>query len=558
MANRSTVLEPLDITVPEPIGSPHAARDAPWTARAGGDLVGDPESRADFGQWGPCPKTASPGPESFYNDQVNDPVDLDRTRCRRASVARDRRFDGVFFTGVRTTGIYCRPVCPVALPKAENVTYYPSAASCEEAGYRPCRRCRPETAPGTPAWIGSSTTVSRALRLIDEDSKMSLPVEELGRRLGVGSRHLRRLFAEHLGASPLTVIRTRRVQFARHLIDQTGLSMTQVAASSGFASIRQFNQTIRDTFGKPPTELRRAYAKKRLAAAPGEIALRLPYRPPFDWTGLLAFLSVRAIPGVEHVEGDCYRRVVATARGPGSVEVRDEPSAHHLICRLRVPDAQELAGCVEAARRLFDLDANPRKIGLDLGRDPLLAQGLAIHKGIRVPGAWDPFELCVRAILGQQVSVKGATTLSGRLVERFGARVDSSAHGALTHVFPGASVLADADIASIGLPAARGEAIRELAKAVATGDLCFSGASDAADTRARLCEIPGIGDWTAQYVSMRALGDSDAFPSTDLGLIKAASVGPKRITPAALRDRSQVWRPWRAYAAMCLWAHSGR
>jgi AraC family transcriptional regulator of adaptative response / DNA-3-methyladenine glycosylase II len=489
-------------------------------------------------------------PSTLYNVRV----DLDRTRCRRASVARDRRFDGVFFTGVRTTGIYCRPVCPVALPKAENVTYYPSAASCEEAGFRPCRRCRPETAPGTPAWVGSSTTVARALRLIDEDSQMSLPVEDLGRRLGVGSRHLRRLFAEHLGASPLTVIRTRRVQFARHLIDQTDLSMAQVAASSGFASIRQFNQTIRETFGKPPTALRRVYAKRRLAAAPGEIALRLPYRPPFDWKGLLDFLSLRAIPGVEHVDGDCYRRVIDTAAGAGSVEVSDDPSSHQLICRLCIPDALELAGCVEAARRLFDLGANPLKIGADLGRDPLLARCLSSRQGIRVPGAWDPFELSVRAILGQQVSVKGATTLSGRLVDRFGKRIDSSCHEGLTHVFPAASVLADADVARIGLPKARAAAIRAVSKAVADGELCFAGASDAADTRARMCEIPGIGDWTAQYVSMRALGDSDAFPSTDLGLIKAISTGRKRITPAALRERSQAWRPWRAYAAMCLWS----
>jgi len=483
-------------------------------------------------------------------------VELDRTRCRRASAARDRRFDGVFFIGVRTTGIYCRPVCPVALPKAENVTYYPSAASCEEAGFRPCRRCRPETAPGTPAWMGSSTTVSRALRLIDEDSRMSLSIEELGSRLGIGSRHLRRLFAEHLGASPLTVIRTRRVQFARRLIDQTDLSMTQVAAASGFASVRQFNQTIRETFGKPPTELRRAYARKRLAAAPGEIALRLPYRPPFDWDGLLAFLSLRAIPGVEHVADGCYRRVVDTAAGPGSVEFHDEPHSHQLTCRLRIPDALELATCVEAARRLFDLDANPLKIRSDLGRDPLLAGSLEQHEGIRVPGAWDPFELCVRAILGQQVSVKGATTLSGRLVERFGVRVDSPTHDSLTHVFPAASVLADADVAQIGLPVARGRAIRELAKAVAKQELCFSGAADAEATRARMCEIPGVGDWTAQYVSMRALGDSDAFPSTDLALLKAASAGD-RITPAALRERSQPWRPWRAYAAMCLWAGGG-
>jgi AraC family transcriptional regulator of adaptative response / DNA-3-methyladenine glycosylase II len=482
-------------------------------------------------------------------------VEFDRKRCRRANVARDRRFDGVFFCGVKSTGIYCRPICPVSLPKPENVTYYGSAAACEQAGFRPCRRCRPETAPGTPAWIGSSSTVTRALRLIEEEPPGALGVEALGERLGLGTRHLRRLFAEHLGASPLTVMNTRRLQFARRLIDETDLPMTHIAVSAGFDSVRQFNQSVRDSFGKPPTALRREASAARSHTERGEIALRVPYRPPFDWEGILAFLAFRAIPGVEHVDASGYRRVIALEDSAATVEVRHEPDSHHLICRVRVDDSRQLSNCVERVRRLFDLGANPRQIAADLRRDDVLAKRLAARPGIRVPGAWDGFELTVRAILGQQVSVKGATTLAGRLVERFGKPVESTFCEELTHRFPEPEVLAEADVASIGLPAARGEAIRALASTVARGDLTLTGSCDAELVRAQLCALPGIGDWTAQYVSMRALGDADAFPSSDLGLIRALSAGrSKRISPAALRARSEAWRPWRAYAAVCLWA----
>lgn len=481
-------------------------------------------------------------------------MDLDREHCRRASEARDRRFDGVFFCGVVTTGIYCRPICPVALPKPGNVDYYPSAAACEEAGFRPCRRCRPETAPGTPAWAGSATTVTRALRLIEDAAPAVLDVETLGARLGIGSRHLRRLFGRHLGASPLSVMRTRRVHFARRLIDETALPMSEIALASGFTSIRQFNQCIRETFGRPPTALRRASARKGAGDAAGadHFTLRLPYRPPFDWEGLLAFLALRAIPGVEAVSEDRYRRVIATATAPGIAEVRNASDGSHLELRLWIDAPGELASCVERAKRLFDLSANPQRIASDLGRDPALAPRLAAHPGIRVPGAWDPFELVVRAVLGQQVSVRGATTLAGRLVVSFGKPLERAC-GSLTHVFPGAAVLAEADVAGIGLPRARAAAIRELARRVASGELHLGGEADVEETAARLQEIPGIGDWTAQYVAMRALGHTDAFPSTDLGLLRAAS-SARRLSPAALRERAEAWRPWRAYAARCLWS----
>lgn len=480
-------------------------------------------------------------------------MDLDRRRCRRASEARDRRFDGIFFCGVVTTGIYCRPVCPVALPKPQNVEYYPSAAACEEAGFRPCRRCRPETAPGTPAWCGSSATVTRALRLIEEVSPATVKLEALSARLGVGSRHLRRLFSQHLGASPLAIMRTRRAHFARRLIDETTLPMYEVALAAGFSSVRQFNDSIHQTFGEPPTRLRKASRLRRPEVTAGEVALRLAYRPPFDWEGVLAFLAARAIPGVEAVAESAYQRVIATADGAGFVAVARDPERAQLIVRLRIADSMELARCVEATRRLFDLGANPRQIAGDLAKDPALHRRLEARPGVRVPGAWDPFELTVRAVLGQQVSVRGATTLSGRLVRSFGKPIDAAPAPTLTHLFPTPETLAEADVASIGLPRARAGAIRELARRVARGELEFSGAGSAESVMRRMSEIPGVGDWTAQYVAMRALGDSDAFPSGDLGLLRALSRGGKRLTPAGLRERAEAWRPWRAYAAMCLW-----
>ncbi len=480
-------------------------------------------------------------------------MQLEPERCWRASMAHDPRFDGRFFIGVVTTGVYCRPICSVSPPRRKNVRFYPSAAGAEEAGFRPCRRCRPETAPGTPAWLGSSTTVSRALHLISEGALDEGGVDDLAERLGLGSRHLRRLFAEHLGASPLSVARTRRVHFARRMIDETELPMSQVALGSGFKSIRSFNESLRATFGRTPSQLRRQAARRRRPSHAGEIAMRLPYRPPYDWEGVLGFLAPRAIPGVEHIADGGYRRLIEVDGTNGLMQVSKEPNAYALILRLQLDDAGGLRSAVRRTRRLFDLAADPLQIETDLRGDAELARRIDARPGVRVPGAWDPFEVAVRAILGQQVSVKGATTLAGRLVRAFGKPVERADALPLTHLFPRPEILAEADVASIGMPPKRAQAVRALASAVARGGLPLDGAVELDDVVAKLQEIPGIGEWTAQYIAMRALGEPDAFPAGDLGLCKALARGDARIGPADVRARAEHWRPWRAYAAMWLW-----
>ncbi len=468
----------------------------------------------------------------------------------RARLSRDRRFDGRFFIGVVTTGVYCRPVCPVKPPRAQNVRFYPSAAAAEEAGFRPCRRCRPETSPGTPAWVGSSASVSRALRLIQEGALARDGVDALADRLGIGSRHLRRLFAEHLGASPLAVASTRRVHFARRLIDETRLPMSEIAYASGFGSIRQFNHSVRATFGRTPTELR---GRSSQPQSEGRIRLRLSYRPPLDWTALLDFLRARAIPGVESVNAESYRRVVDLGGVARTLHVTRDAEAAQLILELDGAEPAGLMRAVEGVRRIFDLGADPLQVANDLAREPDLGPRIRARPGLRVPGAWDPFELAVRAILGQQVSVAAATTLAGRLVQSFGKPLESSGIPGLTHVFPTPEALAAADVATIGLPAARGEAVRRLASALSTGELCLEGVGDLDASLDALRALPGIGEWTAQYVAMRALAEPDAFPASDLGLRRALANGAGTPSAAELLRRAEAWRPWRAYAAMWLW-----
>lgn len=462
-------------------------------------------------------------------------VELDFETCWRASQSRDARFDGRFFIGVRSTGIYCRPVCPAPSPKRENVVFYPTAAAAADAGLRPCKRCRPELAPGTPEWVGGSALVMRALRLIDDGYLDRAGVPELARELCIGERQLRRLFAAHLGAPPGSLARTRRVQLARALVDQTALPMTEVAAASGFASLRQFNAAMRAAYGTPPRQLRRA----RTAPA-DRLVLRLPYRPPLAWDELLAYLALRAIPGVERVDGRTYRRTVRVDGAPVVVEL--EHAAPAVTLTLAAPSAESLGSIVENARRAFDLDADPAQVALVLGRDRTLRPLVERRPGLRVPGAWDGFELAVRAVLGQQVSVRGATTLAGRLVARFGEPLGASENG-LTHVFPHPETLADADVAAIGIPGARAETIRQLARAAFTGALRLGASAPFDETRAALVALPGIGPWTAEYVALRVLRDPDAYPAGDLGLRHAG----------ATLARAEAWRPWRAYAAVHLW-----
>jgi AraC family transcriptional regulator of adaptative response / DNA-3-methyladenine glycosylase II len=477
-------------------------------------------------------------------------MELDPARCYRAMLSRDRRFDGRIFGGVVTTGVYCRPICPVHPPKPENVRWFVCAAAAEAAGFRPCRRCRPETAPGTPAWLGTSAVVSRALRLIDAEPLEDCRVDALAGRLGLGARQLRRLFAQHLGASPAQIMRARRVHFARRLIDETNLPITQVGLAAGFSSVRQFNHAVRATFGQPPSALRRARSaatSHSAADANGALALRLPFRPPLDWDALTSFLALRATPGVECVDADVYRRTVEVNGIPGVIEIRPGGEAH-LTLRVQLASYDGLFDVTERARRLCDLGADPLRIAAHLRRSRSLRPFVDARPGLRVPGAWDAFELAVRAVLGQQVSVRGATTLAGRLVGRFGRPVRLNGDGRLTHVFPRPEVLADADLSSIGLPQARATTIRRLAAAVAGGALRLDASLGLEDAVARMCAIPGIGAWTAQYIAMRAPGEPDAFPASDLGLCRAVGV-----TPAALAQLAEAWRPWRAYAAMHLW-----
>ena len=477
-------------------------------------------------------------------------MDLDPRICSQARLSRDARFDGRFFIGVKSTRIYCRPICPVRTVKEQNVRYFPSAAAAGEAGYRPCLRCRPELSPGTPAWLGTSTTVSRALRLISESAMEDEGVEKFAARLGIGSRQLRRLFLRHLGASPIAVAKTRRLHFAKKLIDETRLPMGQVALASGFGSVRRFNAAFRKTYNRTPSQIRRL-AHLASSQPENEYLFRLHFRPPFHWHALLAFLARRAIPGVEAIEFDRYCRTISLNGHSGSIVVSPEKSGTALEVRISFPESRWLFLITERLRCMFDLGADPREIASCLTTDPLLAKRIETMPGLRVPGCWDSFELAIRAILGQQISVTGANTLAGRLVRTFGTAISTSPP--LTHLFPVPEVLAEGDVACIGLPKRRAETIRTLARAVIDGRIVFCGVENVEEFRARLLESPGIGEWTAQYISMRALSDPDAFPSGDLGLLRSASLPNER----DLAWRAEAWRPWRAYAAMYLWQGAG-
>ena len=501
--------------------------------------------------------------------RVSEPVpdeghELDRDACYRAVETRDARFDGRFFTAVRTTGIFCRPICSARTPLRRNVDFFKSAAGAFSAGFRPCLKCRPELAPR--AWVahgGSAAALylQHALALIDEGYLEDRSLADLAARIGVTDRHLRRLFVGHLGASPIEVAQTRRLLFAKQLIDQTALPITQIALASGYGSVRRFNDAFRNSYARNPSEMRARKKSGAPADAGGAIGLRLGCNPPYQWTALADFMAGRAYPGIEEVSARCYRRVFrldgetgSFALAPSAAKAAD--SAQVLVT-IRYGKVEHLGVLVERVRRMFDLNASAALISAHLGRDPLLKSVVRKLPGLRIPGAWDPFELAVRAVLGQQVSVKGATTIAARLVAAHGATLAARdvdpAYPGLDRLFPEPSVLANADLSKIGLTRARAQTVRTLARACDADPDLFSDTADLDAFVARLTSLPGIGEWTAQYIAMRALRHPDAFPSGDLGLLRAVAALGHPMSAKELAQYAERWRPWRAYAAMYLW-----
>ncbi len=470
---------------------------------------------------------------------------LDPEICWRAWSARDARFVGRFVMGVATTGIYCRPGCPARLPARRNVRFYASPAAAESAGFRACLRCRPDRAPGAPTAAGTAATVARALRLIDEGALTTGSLEQLAARLGVTSRWLRELFERHVGAAPLDVARTRKAHLARRLLEDTALGIEDVAAAAGYGSARRLRAAMQQTFERAPAALR----KHKAMPADGALELRLAARPPFDAPALVAFFGARAIPGVEELRDGGYRRTFALAGKPAVLEVRGLPDAVSL--RLPARAAAALPHVLGRVSKMFDLDADVTTIAAALARDPRLRRALGTRV-VRVPGAFDAFEAGVRALLGQQVSVAAARTLAGRLVLASGEPLPTP-DGSLTHVFPTPAAVAAAPLERMGLTRARAASLRGFAAAVASGALDLGAFRDLDDAVGQLTALPGIGDWTAQYLAMRALGEPDAFPAGDLGVRQALALAGKLPSEREVRERAERWRPWRAYAVLALW-----
>jgi AraC family transcriptional regulator of adaptative response / DNA-3-methyladenine glycosylase II len=472
--------------------------------------------------------------------------------CYRAVLARDARYDGRFFTCVKTTGIYCRPICPARPPKAGNCRFVPTAAAAQEAGFRPCLRCRPESSPDLDAWRGTSATVSRALKLMAAGALDEGDVALLAERLEIGPRHLRRLFRQHLGAAPVTVAQTRRVLLAKQLIHQTDLSMIQIALASGFGSVRRFNETFQHLYHRPPGELRRRAVP---ASAAPEISLLLPYRPPYDWVAMIRFLQARAIAGLEAVTEERYSRVIELDQVMGTVTVSHAPDQSALRVAIQFPRLNALPTIITRLRRMFDLSAEPGAIAAALASDAVLAPLVRARPGLRVPGGWDGFEIAVRAILGQQITVKAATQLASGIVGTLGTPVmDNAPAPGLTHAFPRPERFTARALGSVGMPKARAAAIAGVAAAIAADANLFDPRRDLSDAVARLRELPGVGEWTAQYIAMRALGESDAFLAADVAVQRHFALAGGRPGASELLARAEAWRPWRAYAVLHLWS----
>ncbi|MFC7327964.1 AlkA N-terminal domain-containing protein [Marinactinospora rubrisoli] len=477
---------------------------------------------------------------------------MDDEHCYRAMSSKDGRFDGWFYVAVTSTGIYCRPSCPAVTPKRENTRFFPTAAAAQSAGFRACKRCRPDATPGSPEWNVRADVVGRAMRMIADGAVDRDGVSGLAAALGYSERQLHRLLVAEVGAGPLALARARRAQTARVLLETTDLPVSEVAFGAGFASIRQFNDTVREVFAHSPTDLRRRAGRHRTAGPTGGITLRLPFRPPIDLDLMFGYLAARAVPGVEEYTDGRYRRVLALPHCTGVVELSGGSGAH-VWCTLRLDDMRDLGAAVQRCRRLLDLDADPVAVDERLGGRPELAPLVAAGPGRRVPGAADPAELAVRAVLGQQISVAGARTVAGRLSARFGKPLTAPA-GSLTHAFPTATELAAADPGDLPMPAARGSALLALAEALAIGAVDLGPGADRDESEARLRELPGIGPWTSGYIRMRALGDPDVFLPTDLGIRRGLERLGLDGAPAAATALAESWRPWRSYAMQHVWA----
>jgi AraC family transcriptional regulator of adaptative response / DNA-3-methyladenine glycosylase II len=476
---------------------------------------------------------------------------LEDDRCYRAVQSRDPRFDGWFFTAVVTTGIYCRPSCPAMAPKRTNVRFFPSSAAAHHAGFRACKRCRPDAAPGSPEWNGRADVVARAMRLIADGTVDREGVRGLSSRLGYSPRQLNRVLTSELGAGPLALARAQRAQAARVLLETTDISVADTAFAVGFGSVRQFNDTVREVFALTPTELRSTRRGDGRVRAPGTITLRLAYRAPLASTELFGFLAGRAVPRVEAGDTSTYRRSVRLPRGAAIIIL--EPSDAHVRCTLRLDDLRDLSAAVARCRRLLDLDADPAAVDEHLGSDAVLGPLVRATRGLRSPGTVDGDEIAIRAVIGQQVSVAGARTIAGRLAGRYGEALAHPVDG-VTRRFPTAAALAEVDPSTLPMPAARGRTLTALARVLAGGQLVLDPGADREDAAARLEALPGIGPWTANYVRMRALSDPDAFMAGDLGARRALErLGHPAKVQAATFDADR-WRPWRSYALHHLWA----
>jgi AraC family transcriptional regulator of adaptative response / DNA-3-methyladenine glycosylase II len=473
----------------------------------------------------------------------------DFERCYRLSDSRDPRYDGIFFIAATSTRLYCRPSCPARQPNRANVRFYPTAAAAQSAGFRACKRCRPDAAPGSPEWNWRADRVARAMRLIGDGIVDREGVPGLAKRLGFSERHLRRLLSEQVGASPVALARAQRANTARLLIESTAMPFADAALAAGFHSVRQFNDTIRDVFASTPSEMRDR-ANRARPRSPGVVELRLSCREPFDGAALLRFLEARAVPGLEDVSGGTYRRALTLAHGIAIIELTPAPRA--VRCLLRLDDLRDLVTAVARCRRLLDLDADPLAIAEALGHDDVIGGLVRARPGLRVPGCLDGDELALRAVLGQHVSLRAARTQTARLVETFGTSLEQPL-GTVTRLFPAAAALAEADPTAFAGLGPRRDALRTLAARLANGDIRIDAGSDPRKALTRLLAIRGIGPWTAAYVAMRGFHDPDAFPHRDAGLRRALRALGHPDDPRSVTTLQQRWRPWRAYAALHLW-----